>query len=233
MQEQRTDTDARLDKAHFPCARLGYAYMERIIANLRDKLICFDSHRDIGGLERNNNIIKIALLKQAHMSHCAVHKSLCGGSAVFGENILLDRAAVDANPYRDTVIGAGIGNSLDSVFRADVAGIDAYFINARRDTFERKSVIKMYIRDYRHFYCLFESRDELHRIHIGYCGADYLASGFFESLCLLHAALNIMRGDIEHRLDGYRRVAADSQIAYSDLFAFSAFKCHNSNPLSN
>ena len=69
------------------------------------------------------------------MSHCAVHKSLCGGSAVFGENILFDRAAVDADSYRDTVIGAGIGNSLDSVFRTDIAGIDAYFINARRDAF--------------------------------------------------------------------------------------------------
>ena len=86
------------------------------------------------------------------MAHRAVHERLSGGSTVFCENILLDRAAVDADSYLGVVVGAGVGNRLDPVFGADVAGIYAYFIYARSYAFKRESVIEMYIRDYRNLY---------------------------------------------------------------------------------
>ena len=74
-----------------------------------------------------------------------------------------------------------------------------------------------------HAEALLELLNELHRLHIGHGGSDYLAARLLKLNGLTDAALNIGGGAIEHRLHSYLGVAADIYIADLDFFSFSSF----------
>ena len=57
--------------------------------------------------------------------------------AVFGENLLFERAGIDAYADGYSALTAGIGDRLYPVVRADVARVDADFIHARGTSLER------------------------------------------------------------------------------------------------
>ena len=94
--------------------------------------------------------MKIEFFEQRGMVQRAVAERLRSGMTVFGEYLLFERAGVYAYPDRDIAAFARVGNRLYPVVRADVAGIDAYFIHARGASLERKLIVKVDVGDYGH-----------------------------------------------------------------------------------
>ena len=132
---------------------------------------------------------------------------------ILGENLLFQRTGIDSDADGDTALTAGIGDRLDSVVRADVAGIDADFIYARGASLERQLIVKVDIRDNRRLDRFFERRNQSDRVHIGNRGADNLTPCLLERFRLSDGAFDICGRDIEHGLHADLSAAADEHIA--------------------
>ena len=77
----------------------------------------------------------------------AVAERLRSGVTVLREDLLFERTGIYADSDRDSALTAGVGDRLYPVVGADVAGVDADFINSRGACLESQFVIEMYVRD--------------------------------------------------------------------------------------
>ena len=66
---------------------------------------------------------------------------------VFGEDLLLERAGIHADPDRDAALTAGVRDLLYPVVRADIARIDTYFIHSRGTCLESELIVEVNVRD--------------------------------------------------------------------------------------
>jgi hypothetical protein len=101
----------------------------------------------------------------------------------------------------------------DSVRAADVAGINADFIDSRRGGFHRETPVEMDIGDERYRYLAFYRVDKPHGVHIRHSDAQYLAARALEALCLRDVRRRVVSRRAQHRLHRYRIPAADKHIA--------------------
>ena len=152
------------------------------------------------------------------MVKCAFAQRFRCGRTVLCEDTLFDRTGIDADADRNFLFAAHGRDGFYAVIAADVAGVDADFIHARRCGFKRKLIIEMNIRHERNGNFLFDGGDQPHGVHIGDGGAENLAAGFFQCDRLPHAAFYIGGGHVQHGLHGDGRAAADFHIARHDLF---------------
>ena len=154
------------------------------------------------------------------MSPCAFDHGLRRGVAVLCQKPLFQASGIHADADGDIALSARLGNGLDILVTADIAGVYPYLIDAASRRFERKTVVKVDIGDKRDIDLFFDSRHRLGRRHIRYGDADNVAAGCLELLYLRNGCFNIVRFRIAHRLHRDLGVSADRYAADNDLFCF-------------
>ena len=146
------------------------------------------------------------------MIKSTVAKRLRRGVSVLGEDLLLERTRVHADTDRNTALTAGVGNRLDPVVGADVAGVDADLVHARGARLERELIVEVNVRDNGSLDGFLEGGNQPYRVHIGNRGADDLTARLLERHRLSDGALDICGGDVEHGLHADRSAAADEHV---------------------
>ena len=147
-------------------------------------------------------------------------------TAVFGDQILLKRTAVDTHADRHMVSLCLIYNRLHTIHTADIARIDTDFVNPVFNGRNSQTIVKMNVCHQRNMNLLLDLRDGLCRLHGRHCHTDDLASGRFKGQDLGNSCLYIFRFCITHRLDRNRIIASDAAIAYANHLCFCSIK-HN------
>ena len=148
----------------------------------------------------------------------ALGKRLCRRRAVLCENLLFQRAAVDADADRHMMHPAGIGNRLDAILVPNVAGVDADFVHARIHAGERHAVVKMNVRNERHGDArLLDGGKGLRRLHSGRSDAHDVAARVGKRAHLRSSRRDVKRVGIGHRLHGNRVLPADGHAADRNL----------------
>src|SRR5690606_15579652 len=150
---------------------------------------------------------------------------------VFFEQVFFERTAVDADADRNFLSLSGADDLAYAVDGTDVPGIDAEFVDARIQSFEREFVMEMDVGDDRHVRAF---ADLVHRgrgVVIRHGDADYLATGFDHFVDLFNCAFDIRRVRFGHRLDGDRSIAADLHIANHNGSGNSSHKIRPIRPI--
>ena len=180
----------------------------------------------IGGFYGNDNVVKIKLFEQTRVFHCAFGKSLGCGAAEFRKQLLFHRAGINPDSYGYACDFAFVGDRLDTVSVADVSGIYADFVGAGVHRRKSETVVKMNVGHNWNLDGLFKRLDKADVFHARERRAYDFASCAFKSLGLCCVSLDIFGGNIEHRLDLYRRISADKGVAHLDFSCLSSFKSH-------
>ena len=156
------------------------------------------------------------------MSHSTFYKCVGSYTAVFLKQFSFKRTAVDADSDRDFSFLCHFDNLLYSVAVTDIAGINSDFIRTVFHTFQRKTIIKMYIDNKRYMDLLFYIRYGFSRNHIRHCDANYLTACIFKFMYLIYRCFDISCVGITHRLNCNGIVTADFHTAYIyNSFLFS------------
>src|SRR5262249_39089155 len=142
-------------------------------------------------------------------------------AAVFFQQVLLQRAAVDADADRYPALGGELDHLLDAPALADVAGIEPEAVHALLERDERQLVIEMDVGDERDanaaldlaelFRCLAHRNGDAHNVAARRLqGPDLVARG-----------ARVAGVGLRHRLDGDRGIAANLEITEPDLPGFA------------
>ena len=142
------------------------------------------------------------------MAQGALRQRFGGDAAVFAENVLFQRAAVDAYPDGDAVLPAAVGYGPDAVRRADVAGVDTYLVHAAVDAQQRQLVVKVDVRHQGYMDAGLDGGDGHSGLTGGNGHTDDVAARLLQTQNLGHSGVHVLRGRIAHGLDGDRRAAA-------------------------
>ena len=201
VQEEAADAGGRFDEAHPLGAGFGDAEVEGVGAAGGQHPVGGNHRPDVGGLEGDDNLVKIAVFQKPHMVKAALDQRFGGRAAEAGEDFLFDRAGVDADADRDAPGGAGPGNLPDVAVVADVAGVDADFVDAGGQRFQRQPVVKVDVGNQRDGDSLFDLRDQGDCRLVRDCDPEDFAAGRFQRLGLADVAFDVGTGDREHRLD--------------------------------
>lgn len=132
------------------------------------------------------------------MSHRAFSHRLGRGRTVFLQKLLFERTRVYAYSYRHIVETASLRNGSDLIVGAYIAGVYSYLIDARRNTFERATVIEMDISHDGDFYSFLYRVKSLYSLCIRHGETYNLTAGVFECDSLSYVTLCVLRGDVEH-----------------------------------
>ena len=131
-------------------ARLGDAEMQRVVAGVGELLIGGDREEDVGRLHADLEFVEVVVLQDACVVERAFDHRLRAGLAVFLEQVLLQRAGVDADAHRAAVVLGGLHHLAHALGAADVAGIDAQAGRARLGRLDGALVVEMDVGDDRH-----------------------------------------------------------------------------------
>ena len=151
------------------------------------------------------------------MAEGRFHHRLWAHLAVFGQNILLQRAAVYPDADRDVPLAAGIGHRLYTVLTPDISGIDPDLVGAGRNGFQSQPIIKVDIHHHRQRTALLDFSYRMGRRLVRDSHPDDIAPGGSQSPYLGESGIHIICTGIGHRLDGNRRPAAYRYASYTDL----------------
>ena len=151
------------------------------------------------------------------MRQRAFHHALRGRPAVFGQDILLHRAGVHANAHRNVMGLHTVGENTHVLLSADVAGVNAQFVNAVFHRLDGELVIKMNVGDQRNGAPVHQ---RAHRF-----GACLVVNGYANDIRARHRQradlgerrLHVRRVRIGHRLYADRRAPADEDVSGLDL----------------
>ena len=151
------------------------------------------------------------------MAERAFHHALRRHAAVFRQNLLLDRAGIDADAHRNVMRLDTVRQNAHVLFSADVARIDAQLVDTVFHSGQRKLVIKVNIRHQRHGTAVHQRTDSLRACLVVHRDADDIRAGNRQRTDLRERRLHIRRIGIGHGLHGNRRAPADEHAAGSDL----------------
>ena len=148
------------------------------------------------------------------------YQSLSSYAAVFLNQVLFQRTAVDTDTDRYMIFNRFLYDCLDTFRCSDIAGIDSDLICSILDCCDSKSIIKVDICHKRNINLFLDFRNSSGCFHIRYSAADDLASGSSKFIDLLYRCGYILRSGICHRLNGNRSVTTDWNIAHHYLSCF-------------
>ena len=161
------------------------------------------------------------------MRQRAFNHALRRRAAVFGKDILFDRTGVDADAHRNVMSLYAVGKNLDILFAADIAGIDAQFMNAVFNRFQGELVVKVNISDQRHRTCIHQRTHSLRAGVVVYRNAHDIRARNRQRTDLGKRRFDVRRVRIRHGLHADRSAAANQHISHFNLTCFSA---HLSSP---
>ena len=198
--------------------------MEGIIGLLGDQFVGFHAHHHVRGLDADHQIAVSQVLDDGDLVKGAFHQALGGDAAVFGQNLLFERAGVHAHPDRDSPLRGFIDHGFDALSGADISGVDADFIRAVLNGGHRQPVVEMDIRHQRDVDLLLDLLQRGRSLHGGHRHPDDLAARLFQAQDLGDRGLYILRLCIAHGLDQHRVAAANE--AVTDFYSLCVFSCH-------
>ena len=158
----------------------------------------------------------------------AFHHGFGHRRAVFGQDVLFQAAAVDADADGHVFGVAGVGHRLDPVIGADVARVDADLVRPGVQRRQRSAVIKVDIGHHRDVHRFFDGGHHRGVLRGGDRHADDLAARLGHPFRLGHVARNILDRHVEHGLHGDGMVAADGHVA--DLYFPFQLALHRAPP---
>ena len=223
--QQAPDPHGRFKRTHTQGARLGHAEVQGIIAFLRHPAVGRHGDRYAGGLEGHADIGKVVPLQQGNVAEGGLHQRFGGHSAVFRQDGLFQRAAVDSDADGDAAPPAGLGHRFHPVFSADVAGVDAHLVAPRRNAFQGQPVVEVDIHHQRDGNALPNGAHGPCGGPVGHRHPDDLAARRLQAPDLLHGGRHVVGAGVGHGLDAHRGAAAHRNAADQNLF------CHCPVPL--
>ena len=192
--------------------------MQGIVRLFSQQFMGARADQDIRGFDADDHPVITALLHHADLVQSALHKPLRGDAAVFGDQFLFQRAAVDADPDGNLPLLGDIDNRFNFVAAADIAGIDADLVRAVFHGPDRHPVVKMDICHQGDMDPLLDLTDGQCSFFGGACAADDLTARLLQTKNLGNSGLHIFGGGIGHGLDQDRISSADHAVADADYF---------------
>ena len=217
LEQQPADAHARFDQPHAAAAGLGDADVQGVVGLGREHAVSGHHARHVGGLDGDDDVVKVVLFQQAHVVERAFDHGFRHRGAVFGQDVFFEAAAVDADADGHVFGVAGVGHGLDVLVGADVAGVDADLVRPGVQRGERGAVVEM---DVGHDGDVDGFLDGGHDGGIrrgGHRHADDLAAGRRHPLGLGDVAGDVLDRDVEHRLHRDGVVPADGDVADLDF----------------
>ena len=170
--------------------------------------------------QRKDDIGKAAVLQKLRVTHGAAAHGFRRVLAIQRQELLFDRAAVDADADRDVMRLAAVRDHAHALGRADVARVDAQLVHAVFNRRNRKAVVEMHVGNERNPDLLLDGLDCRCCRLIEHCDTDDLAPRLFEPVDLRNRRFDVARVRVAHGLDRDRRAAAD--LHRTDLYKI----CH-------
>jgi len=172
-----------------------------------DQAVRLDHHRHVGGLERELDLLKAQIFKQGDAAQGAFIQGP-GRNAVFGQQILLQRTGVDADPDGGLMFFGRPDNLGNPLFR-HIARIDPDAVRAVFDGVDGQLRVEMNIGNQRNGYPFFDVRKRPDRVGVGNRHPGDFATRAFQRINLGHRRGDVARVRIGHGLDGNRFVSPD------------------------
>ena len=121
--------------------------MKGAIYDLGELLIRADRKKNIRGLNRNLELVKIIVLQNPGMVECRFNQGLWTGFGIFFEQMAFQRPGINANAHRASMIARGLDHLANTFRLANIAGIDPQAGSARLGRLNGTSIMKMNVGD--------------------------------------------------------------------------------------
>ncbi|MPM34434.1 hypothetical protein SDC9_81017 [bioreactor metagenome] len=195
--------------------------MQRIIRALGEFAVGQHRGRDIGGFERNLDLLDAMAFEGRHLRQHRFHQRV----AEHGVELLRpgmmkallpgfgQTAGIGPHPHRNPGSAQGAGNLFDRLSAAEIAGIDPDARNPALDRRQRQPMIEVNIRHHRQRRCFHNRFQRFGGGHIRHRQADDFAARAGQADDLRQSRTDIGGRRIAHGLNGYRAAAADGDLA--------------------
>ena len=242
--EQSSDTYGALYASVLALSSFSHAEVERIVhvvaVHLVDEQTHCAHHNDrIGSLDGNHHVVKLLLLADAQKLHATLDDSL-GSVAIARHDAVGQRSVVDTDAHGCVMLladieegdemvlkflqfvgifGIGIFYLLEHTCRIDiVAGIDTNLLGIQCSHICNVSV-EVYVGNKRRIEAVSAQLGvdilQILSLASALCGESHkFAASLNYFFCLLYACLSIVGIGSGHRLDAYRGIAANLQVAH-------------------
>src|SRR5690606_36723824 len=152
----------------------------------------------------------------------ALDESVGTGRAVLHQQVTPQRTGVDADAHRAAVVPGGLDHLAHPVAAADVARIDP---QARGDGLGRRdpaAVVEVDVGHQRDLRLAGDGAEGRSGVLVRTGDPDDVGPRLLQPRDLVDRRRGVGRGGVAHRLDRYRRVAADGDVSDHDLAALAA-----------
>ena len=157
--------------------------------------------------------MEIIFFQNFYMFQGTFYQALRGDAAIFFYQLFFQRTTVYANTDGDMFFFRHLHHLTDTVFIADIAGVDTNFINAQFHHTQCQTIIKVDICYQRNMNLFFDFTNGICRFHIRHCYTHQFTACCFQGMNLRHSSCHISGICITHGLDDNRIAAAQFQIA--------------------
>jgi hypothetical protein len=207
--QQRPDADRRFRDALLWRAGFGNAQMERHVRLIGEQTVRVDHLGHVLVLDRDLDVAEAVLLEEADLVQSALDESLGGRPSVLLDQLLVERSRVHADTDRDLLLARRICNLFDVLGVAHVARIQAQTVDAGVDSHQCQPNGEMDVGDDRHATLLHDRRQGFGIALVGHRDADDVGALCGKRMDLDERGIYIIGLGRRHRLDRYRRIAAD------------------------
>ena len=168
-----------------------------------------DHERHVGRLHRDLHVVEADLGEVGELALRGRDQRLGRRPAVALHQLGVEAARVDADADRQPAVLRLLGDELDVLGLADVAGVEAQGVHAGLDRGEREAVLEVDVGDDRHRRAGHDLRQALGRLLLVARAAHDVGAGRGQRVDLRERAVDVGRLRRGHRLHRDRRAAAD------------------------
>ncbi len=204
--QQRAHADRRFHRAGACAASLGDADMQWVVAGVGKLLISRDREENVGRLHADLEFVEVVVLQDARVVERRLDHRLRAGLAVFLQQVLLERAGIDADAHRHAVVPGRFHHLAHPLGAADIAGVDAQASRTRIGRFDGALIVEVDVGHDRHAGRLDDLVQRLRRILVGAGNPDDVDARFFAAADLLDRRVGVGGQRVGHRLHGDRRI---------------------------
>ena len=177
IQEQRTNTrltgaemgvlDERRNNLQLTIAALDdrLSAVQGLIDLLCQQTIGHYRQEDIGGFYADLELIEVKTIQMINVAHRGFKQRLRRGFAVLFLQIFFQRTGVHADTDGDVFIAGAIHHRTNTLFAADIAGVDTQTIDTVFRHFQRDAVIEVNIGNQRNTHLLLDQFERLGGVH--------------------------------------------------------------------
>ena len=199
-------------------AGLGDAQVQRAVDGLGQLLVGGHGHEQVGGLNADLELVEVVILQDARVVQRALDHGLGAWLAVFFQQVLFQRAGVDADAHGAAVVAGGLDH-LAHPLAADVAGVDAQAGRAGLGRLDSALVVEVDVGHERDLGRLGDGLEGRGGVLVGAGHAHDVRAGLLQLANLGDGRLRVRRQGVGHGLHGDGRIAAHLHRTHPDLAA--------------